>query len=66
MRDDTKNATEVEVASRKLVRTISKVDVGAHLSEEEVITDVFSNNETNTQEIERVKIGSNTFVFAKT
>ena len=59
MRDDTKNATEAELASRKLVRAVSKVDVGTHLSEQEVITDAFSNNEANTQEIERVKIGSN-------
>ena len=42
------------------MRTVSKVDVGTHLSEQEVITDAPSNNEANTQEIERVKIGSNT------
>ena len=41
------------------MRTVSKVDVGTHLSEQEVIADAFSNNEANTQEIERVKIGSN-------
>ena len=54
-----KNATEVEIASRNLVRAASKVDVGTHLSEQEVITDAFSYNEADTQEIERVKIGSN-------
>ena len=32
--------------------------IGTHLSEKEVITDAFSNNEANTQDIERVKIGS--------
>ena len=35
------------------------MDVGTQLSEQEVITDAFSNNEADTQEIERVKIGSN-------
>ena len=40
-------------------RTASKVDVGTHLSEQEVITDAFLNNEANVQEIERVKIRSN-------
>ena len=59
MRDDTKHATEMEMASRNLVRATSEVDVGTHLGEQEVITDAFSNNEANTQEIERVKIGSN-------
>ena len=58
-------ATEVEIASRKLVRYVSKVDVGTHLSEQEVITDAFSNNEANTQEIERVKIGSNKFCICE-
>ena len=59
MRDDTKNVTEVETASRKLVRAISDVDVGTHLSDQKVITDAFSNNEAKTQEIGRVKIDSN-------
>ena len=57
--DETKRATEVELTSRKPVRTVSKVDVSTHLSEQEVITDSFSKNEANSQEIERVKIGSN-------
>ena len=35
------------------------MDSGTHLSEQEVITCVFSNNEVDTQEIERVKIGWN-------
>ena len=35
------------------------VDIGTHLSEQEVITYVFSNNEVNTSEIERVRIGWN-------
>ena len=48
VRDETKNATEVE-----------KWTVGTHLSEQEVITEAFSNNAANAQEIERVKIGSN-------
>ena len=59
MRDDTKHATKVEIASAKPVRATSEVDVGTHLSEQEVITDAFSNNEANTQDIERLKICSN-------
>ena len=38
VRDDTKHATEVERASRKLVQENSEADVGAHLSDNEVIT----------------------------
>ena len=56
---DTIHATEEEVASGNLVRATSVVDVGTHLSEHDVIADAFSNNEANTQDIERVKIGSN-------
>ena len=59
VRDETKNATEVEMALGNSRRTVSKVDVGTHLSEQVVITDAFPNNEANTQEIERVKNGSN-------
>ena len=59
MRDDTKHATEVEQASRKLVRATFEMDAGTHLSEKEVVKDAFSNNEANTQDIERVKVGSN-------
>ena len=62
MRDDTKHATEVEQASRKVVRATSEADVGTHLSEKEVITDAFSNNEANTQDIERGKIFRTKFV----
>ena len=35
------------------------MDDGTLLSEKEVITDAVSNNEANTQDIERVKFGSN-------
>ena len=42
VRDETKNATEVEITAG----TVSKVDVGTHLSEQEVISDAFSNNES--------------------
>ena len=61
MRDETKNATEVDMASTKLVRTVSKVDVdvGTHLSEQQAITDAFSKFEASTHEVERVKLGSN-------
>ena len=59
VRYDTKNATEAEIASRKQVRAVSKVEVGTHLS----VADVFANNEANTQEIERAKIGSNKICF---
>ena len=59
VRDDAKHATEVEQASRKLVRATCEADVRTHLSEKEVITDAFSNNKGNTQDIGRVKIGSN-------
>ena len=41
------------------MRPIARVDIENHLSEQEVITDAFSNNEEDTQEIERVKIVSN-------
>ena len=59
MRDETKNAPEVEMATGNTERTASKVHVGAHLSEQEVVTDAVLKNEANTQEIQRVKIGSN-------
>ena len=59
MRDDTKHATEVERAFRKLVHATSEADAETHLTEKEVLTDAFSNNEANTQEVERVQIGSN-------
>ena len=42
-----------------------KVDVVTHLSEQEVITVAFSSNEATTQEIERVKIGSNKICIHK-
>ena len=58
MRDETKNATEVEIAVGNSMRTVSKVGIDTHLSEQEVITDAFSNNEVIAQEIERVKIVS--------
>ena len=58
VRDDTRNVTEVSIASGNSMRAVKKVDVGAHLSEQEVITDACSNNEPNTQEIARVKTGS--------
>ena len=35
------------------------MDVDTHLSEQEVITDALSSNETDAQELERVKIESN-------
>ena len=50
------------MAAGNRVRTVSKVHVGTHLSEQEVITDAFS-NDANTQEIERVKSGSNKICF---
>ena len=59
VRDETKNATEVGIAAGNRERTASKVDVGTHLSEQEVVTDALLKNEANAQEIERVKIGSN-------
>ena len=59
VRDDTKHATEVEQTSRKLVRATCEADVGTHLSEKEVITGAFSNNEGNTQDNGRVNLGSN-------
>ena len=66
VRDETKNATEVVITAGNSMRTASKVDVGTHLSEQEVMTDAFSNNEAKTQEIGRVKICSKKCVFAKT
>ena len=41
------------------MRATSEVDVGTHLIEKEVIADAFSNNEVDTQDIERVKIVPN-------
>ena len=58
VRDDTEHATEVERASRKLVQDTYEAVGDSHLTEK-ALTDAFSNNEANTQEIERVKIGSN-------
>ena len=52
VRDDTKHATEVERASKKLVQPISTADADSHLNEKEALTDAFSNNDANTQEIE--------------
>ena len=54
MRDDTKHATEVERASRKLVHATSEAEANTHLTEKEALTDAFSN-----KEIERIKIGLN-------
>ena len=51
--DDTKNATAVDIVSRKLVRDVSTVDVVL------ISVNRKSSHEANTQEIERVKIGSN-------
>ena len=59
MRDETKNATEVEMTTSNSERTASKVDVGIHLSEQEVVTDALFKNGAKTQELERVNIGSN-------
>ena len=66
MRDETKNATEVEMSTGNIERTASKVDAGTHLSEQEIVTDALLENEANTRKNERLKIGSNKFVFAKT
>ena len=65
MRDETKNATEVKMATGNSERTASKVDVGTHLSEQEVVTDALLKNEANTQDIERVKIGSNKILYSR-
>ena len=66
VRDDTKHATEVERASRKLVQATSEADAGTHLTAKEALTDAFSNNEANTQEeIERVTIGSNKILYSR-
>ena len=59
LKEETKNATEVEMATGNRERTASKVDVDAHLSGQEVATDAIVKEEANAQEIERVKIGSN-------
>ena len=60
VRDDTKHATEVEQASRKLVRATSEADVGTHLSEKEVIADAFS---SECSRCRTWKIGSNKICF---
>ena len=51
VRDDTKHAMEVERASRKLVLASSEAEADIHLTGKEALTD------TNTTEIERIKIG---------
>ena len=56
VRDDTKHATEVERASRKLVQAASEPDADTHLTEIEALTDAFSNNEANIQKIKQIKI----------
>ena len=48
MRDETKHATEVEMATGNSERTASKVGVGTHLSDQEVVTDALLKNEANT------------------
>ena len=53
VRDDTKHAMEVERASRKLVLATSEAEADAHLTGRKTLTN------TDTKEIERIKIGSN-------
>ena len=53
MRDETKNATQVEMATGNSERTASKVDVGTHFSDQEVVTDALLKNEVYTQEIKK-------------
>ena len=53
MRDETKNAAQVEMATGNSERTASKADVGTHLSDQEVVTDALLKNEVNTQEIKK-------------
>ena len=65
-RDETRDATGVEKTSGNSCRTASKVDVASDVREPEVSTDAPLKNEANTQEIKRVKIGSNKTIFAKT
>ena len=66
VRDDMKNATEVEIASRNLVRAVSKVDVGTHLNEQEVITDAFSITKRILKKSNEWKLDRTKFAFAKT
>ena len=49
--EETKNATEVEMATGNRERTASKLDVDAHLSGQEVATDALVKEEANAQEI---------------
>ena len=56
--DETRHATGVEKAPGNSWRTASKVDVGDPRGQE-VITNALLKNDAKTQEIERVKIGSN-------
>ena len=53
VRDDMKHAMEVERASRKLVLATSEAEADAHLTGRKTLTN------TDTKEIERIKIGSN-------
>ena len=61
------------LGTRKLEQTTSNLDVDAHLSNKEVSTNTFLQvatvneeiAETNTKEIERIKIGSNKICVRK-
>ena len=67
MRDETKTATEVEMATGNSERPASKVDVGTHLSEQEVVMVALLKNGS---EYSRNRKSENWFeqnlVFAKT
>ena len=57
-RDETTDATGVDMASGSSWRTTSKVDVDLDLKVQEVAQNAFGQHEAKTQEINRVKTGS--------
>ena len=49
VRDDTKHATEVELASRNLLQATSEAEADTHLTEKEALTNAFSNKDRTNQ-----------------
>ena len=45
------------------MQATSEAYAATHLTEREALADAFSNTDSNTQEIERIKIGSNKYVI---
>ena len=66
VRDETKNAMEVEMAAGNSRRTVSKVDVGTYLSDQAVVTDALLKTKWILKKSKECKNVRTKFVFAKT